>query len=379
MHFIDINDFLQKFKKKSSKYSLTYFYNNTNVKVGAKLTPLNTYIEKKKRNKDDIDYLYYSIKEKYDYLKRFYNTSLKIDPSMLTMKDKVPMENKKFNNNVEINYKNVIRNMHYEDILQNTSSGFVNIPSYMQVIVDLYENDIIDYKLLTPSALAYIKKGRLGSVFSSFYFRASIMSPYLVYSLNKSLLKGTKIFTPTLGWSSYCFGFLECDEVTDYVGTDVIPNVCKKTTEFAKQYEDKTVKIFCKPSEDLLENRKFMSKYKGYFDVIFFSPPYYKLELYKSDNQSTEKYNTYEKWLYYYWEQTMRLCYHVLEKGGRICYIISNYGTNNTGEQYNLIKDMSDVSRKFFSYKGKQPMYNKNVNVTKHKDTDEQILLFIKD
>ena len=139
---------------------------------------------------------------------------------------------------IEINYKNVIRNMHYEDILQNTSSGFVNIPSYMQVIVDLYENDIIDYKLLTPSALAYIKKGRLGSVFSSFYFRASIMSPYLVYSLNKSLLKGTKIFTPTLGWSSYCFGFLECDEVTDYVGTDVIPNVCKKTTEFAKKYED---------------------------------------------------------------------------------------------------------------------------------------------
>ena len=56
-------------------------------------------------------------------------------------------------------YKNVIRNMHYQDILQNTSSGFINIPTYMQVITDLYENDIIDYKLLTPSALAYIKKG----------------------------------------------------------------------------------------------------------------------------------------------------------------------------------------------------------------------------
>ena len=46
MHFIDIKYFLKKFKKKSSKYSLTYFYNNTNVKVGAKLTPLKTYIEK---------------------------------------------------------------------------------------------------------------------------------------------------------------------------------------------------------------------------------------------------------------------------------------------------------------------------------------------
>lgn len=379
MTFIDLDGFLQKFKKKSSKYTLSYFYKNTNVKVGNKLIPLNNYIEKKKRNKDDIDYLYVLIKDKYDYLKRFYNTSLKIEPSMLTMKDKAPMENKQFNNNIEINYKNVIRNMHNEDILQNTSSGFANTPTYMQVIVDLYEHDIIDYKLLTPSALAYIKKGRLGSVFSSFYFRASIMSPYLVYSLNKSLLKGTKIFTPTLGWSSYCFGFLECDEVTEYVGTDVIPSVCKKTIDFASNYEDKTIKIYCKPSEDLLENKNFMKKYKQHFNVIFFSPPYYKLELYNSNNQSTDKYNTYDKWLSLYWEQTMKLCYHVLERGGRICYIISDYGTNNTGEQFNLIKDMCDISRKYFSFKGKQTMYNKNVNVTKHKNTDEQILFFVKD
>ena len=39
----------------------------------------------------------------------------------------------------------------------------------------------------------------------------------------------------------------------------------------------------------------------------------------------------------------------------------------------------SNITRKFFSFKGKQPMYNKNVNVTKHKDTDEQIMFFIKD
>ena len=99
MHFIDLDGFLQKFKKKSSKYTLSYFYNNTNVKVGNKLIPLNNYIEKKKRNKDDINYLYILIKDKYDYLKRFYNTSLKVEPSMLTMKDKAPMENKNFNNN----------------------------------------------------------------------------------------------------------------------------------------------------------------------------------------------------------------------------------------------------------------------------------------
>jgi len=378
MHFLELEKFLKKFKSKNNKYTSQFFYDNSNVKIGNKIVPLNTYIEKKKRDKDDVSKIYESIIDKHSYLKRFYNTSLKIEPSYLTMKGKTPMKNNEFNNNIEINYKNVIRNMHYQDILQNTSSGFINIPTYMQVIVDLYENDIIDYKLLTPSALAYIKKGRLGSVFSSYYFRASIMSPYLVYSLNKSLLKGTKIFTPTLGWTSYCFGFLECDEVVEYVGTDVIPDVCNKTIEFAKRYDKKT-KIYCKPSEDLLKSKKFSTKYKEYFDVIFFSPPYYKLELYNSNNQSTDKYDTYQKWLDGYWEQTMKLCYHVLPRGGRMCYIISNYGTNNTGEQFNLIKDMNNITRKYFSFKGKQPMYNKNVNVTKHKDTDEQIMFFIKD
>ena len=76
------------------------------------------------------------------------------------------------------------RNMHYKDILQNTTSDFANNPSYLDVIEDLYIHNIIDYKLLTPSALHYMREGRLGSNYSSFYFRASIMNPYLVYSLN---------------------------------------------------------------------------------------------------------------------------------------------------------------------------------------------------
>jgi hypothetical protein len=89
-----------------------------------------------------------------------------------------------------------------------------------------------------------MKKGRLGSVFSSYYFRASIMNPYLVYSLNHSLLKGTKIFTPTLGWTSYCYGFLECPMVKEYVGTDVIKSVYDKTCKFIKEnYKEKQTDI----------------------------------------------------------------------------------------------------------------------------------------
>jgi hypothetical protein len=197
--------------------------------------------------------------------------------------------------------------------------------------------------------------------------------------LNHSVLKGTRIFTPTLGWTSYCYGFLECPSVIEYVGTDVIPSVCKTTAKFAKEHSpNTTVDIYCKPSEQLFKSKVFMDKYKNHFDVVFFSPPYYRLELYDGENQSTSKYDTYEKWLDKYWSATIQLCKHVLQPGGRLCYILSGYGSENTKENYNLLDDMNAITNKHFTFKGKQPMYNKNVHVTTHRETEEQIMLFVK-
>jgi hypothetical protein len=289
------------------------------------------------------------------------------------------MKNRHFDNNNESLCKNLIRNIHYKDILQNTKSGIENIPTFIDMLKDLYLKNIIDYKILTPSSLFYMKNGRLGSVFSSYYFRASILNPHLIYSLNHSFLKGTKIFTPTLGWSSYCYGFLECPHVLEYVGTDVIPQVCKKTKILASIVApEKTTTIYCKPSEDLFESSEFMNRYREHFDVVFFSPPYYKLEMYEGGEQSTQRYKTYEEWLAGYWEKTIQLCHHVLETRGKICYILSGYGSENTKEQYDLLSDMNNITKKYFKFHSQQPMYNKNVNVTKHRETGEQIMVFVK-
>jgi tRNA1(Val) A37 N6-methylase TrmN6 len=121
-----------------------------------------------------------------------------------------------------------------------------------------------------------------------------------------------------------------------------------------------------------------MDKYKNHFDVVFFSPPYYRLELYDGENQSTTKYDTYEKWLDKYWSATIQLCQHVLQPGGRLCYILSGYGSDNTKENYDLLDDMNTITKKYFTFKSKQPMYNKNVHVTAHRETSEQIMLFVK-
>ena len=376
--YVLLEDFLDIFDSNNKKDSFDNFIQKAQVKSGLRLVKLEDYMKSKNIKIEDIKMLHNLIQKRDEYLTRFYNMSLRVNEVKIHNVLK-PMKINELDNNKEPLYKNIIRSMHMMDILQNTKSGIENIPTYMDVLKDLYLKNIIDYKILTPSSLFYMKNGRLGSVFSSYYFRASIMNPYLVYSLNHKLLNGTKIFTPTLGWTSYCYGFLECPMVKEYVGTDVIKSVCDKTNRFAREHSpDKLIDIYCKPSEDLLKTSKFVDKYREHFDVVFFSPPYYRLELYEGKNQSTSKYKTYDDWLSKYWEQTIKLCDIVLEKGGRLCYIVSGYGSDKTSNNLNLVEDMNKITKKYFTYKRTLPMYNKNVNVTKHKETGEQIIIFTK-
>ena len=379
MKFLTLIEFLKIFEcSPADTQTLDQFINSAKVVVNAKTQDLKEYMKHKKIDRSSIELLYTNIQGRNAYLTRFYNTSLLVNDRNTTIDSNIePMKREHMNNNKAVLYKSVIRNMHFYDILQKTKSGFQNNPSYLDITYDLYTKNIIDYKILTPSAVYYMKIGRLGSVFSSFYFRASIMNPYLVYSLNKSILKGTKIFTPTLGWSSYLIGFLECPEVVEYVGTDVIPEVCKKTKHYAKHY-NADVNILCKPSEKLYHSKTFINKYREHFDVVFFSPPYYKLELYDSPDQSTNTYDTYNEWLHKYWEKTIMLSQLLLEKGGKICYIISDYGSINVKQKYDLVKDMNEITSKYFHFVSNQTMHNKNVNSTSHRETGERIIIFEK-
>jgi hypothetical protein len=375
---------LEKFKNifsRPQKANRTFndFFIHAKVKLGSRFFPLKDYAEKKNIEMENLRLLFEYIQNRNHYLERFYTLSLRVNNGSSRLRCMKPMKNGEMNNNAESLCKNIIRNIHWQDILQNTKSGIENIPTFIDVLQDLFLRDIIDYKIVTPSSLFYLKNGRLGSVFSSYYFRASIMNPYLVYSLNESVLKGTRIFTPTLGWSSYSYGFLESKKVLEYVGTDVIPSVCEKTKHMARIVSPgKTVDIYCKPSEDLYRSRQFLDTYREHFDVVFFSPPYYRLELYQGKMQSTEKYKSYQEWLDKYWEVTIQLCHHVLEKGGRLCYILSGYGSQNTKDKYDLLTDMNTITKKYFKLKSQQLMYNKNVHVTSHKETAEQIMIFIK-
>ena len=75
-------------------------------------------------DKESIEQLFHEIRNRKEYLTRFYNTSLLVDENNLHFYEKEPMNKANLNNNEDVQYKNLIRNLHYLDILQKTKSGF---------------------------------------------------------------------------------------------------------------------------------------------------------------------------------------------------------------------------------------------------------------
>tara|TARA_Y100000389_G_scaffold205134_1_gene263799 strand:- start:21903 stop:23048 length:1146 start_codon:yes stop_codon:yes gene_type:complete len=304
------------------------------------------------------------VTNKKDYLVNFYNNNLKI-PDDLSM-DNLELVS---NNNKHPKFKRLVRNLYYEDILSSTED--LKKRSYMNVIIDLFKYRIIDRNLLAPSVLKLLSEGKVGSLLSGMYFRASVMSPFLVYSISHILGSPKKVLTPCLGWSSYLIGFMENMALEQYVGIDVIKKVCRTSLQLAKEMRpDVVCQMYCRPSEDMYNDKAFMNRYKNNFDAVFFCPPYYQLELYHGSNQSTERYKSYDEWLRGYWISTVKLCYYCLRRGGQLCYIISGY-KNSSGKYLDLDADMNEVilDNKFVLMSS-IPM-GRNVKFTNH-DSNKQ-------
>jgi len=375
--YITLSEFLLFFSNKKP-ISITEYINNARVKVANNLTPLKKYIDEhtdKKNNIRDIQPLYNHIVNREEYLTRFYNTSLRV----IEIQPQPQLETA-LNNNNQPQMKNRIRNLFFKEILCDTKSGLANIPTFLDVLFDLYQypDSIIDYKLITPSANEYAKNGRIGSVFSSFYFRASIMNPALVHNVRIHFFPNAKrVLTPTMGWGSYLDGFSHMDaknRLDHYVGIDVIDSVCTKARTHTPLTigRPREIDIYKCPSE-LIETHypEFLKSYTGYFDAVFFSPPYYKMELYQSEDQSTTNYNSYDEWLSKYWEKTVEICKKCMNPyGGVFCYIVSPF------DNYNLPADLEKIAIKYFSLLHVVPIYNKNVNSTKHREPDDRLFVF---
>lgn len=367
------------------------------MKYTKKTVPLIILLKQGRVSEDDVKLLHMiCVQRNREYLENYYNKNLRVRDDHVT---ELGILTPEISTTLHPRAKNIVRNMYLREIMLDTTPVHRNTSLYLQVMMDLFKYHVIDYKLITPSVLSNLHKGLFPSMMSGLYFRASILNPFIAYSVASKVFAKRhpttpstsakkkpefRVMTPTLGWSSYMIGLFNLPQVTHYVGIDVIPSVCRTTKRIQKAFfPNRTVDIHCTPSESLNNDSKFLSMYRDSVDFIFFSPPYYELELYKGKYQSTNTYKNYEEWLEGYWDPTIELCYKCLKKDRYMCYIISNY--NHEGTSYNLRRDLNRRTKRVgtgdkdgFQLVKSIPLTKANVGFTKHRRYKEMIYVFKK-
>ena len=189
--------------------------------------------------------------------------------------------------------------------------------------------------------------------------RASIFNPCTYKEILNEVFSGETLFAPVMGWNSYQLGFYG-SKFTKFISTDVIPDVVDNAKLLHDEYvkfadeslwvnNDKDVDLYLCPSEQLEVKHDFVNKYHDSVDAVLFSPPYFDLEIYPSENQSIASYPDYQSWLNGYWEETVKLCVKVMKPGAKFGFVISNYTDKNKVKK-TISEDMRDVAAKHLAF-----------------------------
>lgn len=193
--------------------------------------------------------------------------------------------------------------------------------------------------------------------------RPSTFNPTTYKGILDSLFSGETLFAPVMGWNAYQLAFYS-SKFQKFIATDVIPDVVengqlldieykkycesKQHSVFSSMFEsdqnttDKQVELYLCPSEQLASKHGFDKKYQNQVDAVLFSPPYFDLEIYESQDQSVTNFPNYQDWLVGYWEQTVLLCKQVMKPGARFGFVISNY-RNAEKQMTTISEDMRAV------------------------------------
>ena len=259
-------------------------------------------------------------------------------------------------------YGRICKNINFEKFF-NTKKLYSNDFEYtFGLMKAMFEDFKLRNSLVGPAFFDHICKidGDYGQFWTDFMMgcnRASIFNPATYKGILEELLPGETLFAPVMGWNAYQLAFYS-SKYKHFVATDVIPEVVdngKKLHAEWTAYKDrslfeipgKTVKLYCCPSELLGKDTDFVAMYQNQVDAVLFSPPYYDLEIYDSEDQSFTNYPDYQDWLLNYWEATVIIAKQVLKPGGRFAFVISNY-RNKAKEEVTISQDMRDVVETYF-------------------------------
>jgi hypothetical protein len=364
------------------------------VKKGkTKSSPLikNPETDKRYQNKERIvDYFYeIIIANRHRYLTYFYQAYFEFkDPRTLDWSDKheiltYPAE---FTPHPVISLqkndasRRLIRNLFYLELLHETkvTNTVKSHVSFWESLINMYNKLQLEDRFFAPSSIDLFLKDKgtenerkpgsgginynnLFYLFQAYQPKASIFNPYSICWIIRNVLSQRRLgssapkrlFTPVLSWGSYIPAFMHSD-YEEYVGVDVMHTVCQKSDFLAKYYQSfggefnkKTVKIRCCPSESLVNDTEFLKQYTGYFDTVLLCPPYFDMEIYSEGEQSIKSYPDYGDWLDKYWRQTVNVCFQVLASGGIFAMIANDYNSL-TGEVRRITEDFDRIAREKF-------------------------------
>ena len=274
------------------------------------------------------------------------------------------LDNDVFAGRTNSKYGKICKNINFVNFY-NTKKLYTNDSEYTFGLMRvMFEDFKVRNSLVGPAFFDHICKynGDSSQFWLDFMIgsnRASIFNPATYKGILDEVFTGDTLFAPVMGWNSYQIAFYN-SKFKNFIATDVIPDVVDNGnllhTEY-KNYQDKslfvqdekTVDLYLCPSEKLDQRHKFVEKYKDSVDAVLFSPPYFDLELYPSDDQSFDSFPDYQSWLTGYWEETVKLCAKVMKPGAKFGFVISNY-VNRKKEIMTISEDMRDVVAKHLAF-----------------------------
>jgi hypothetical protein len=274
------------------------------------------------------------------------------------------LDNDVFAGRTNSKYGKICKNINFVNFY-NTKKLYTNDSEYTFGLMRvMFEDFRVRNSLVGPAFFDHICKynGDSSQFWLDFMIganRASIFNPATYKGILDEVFTGDTLFAPVMGWNSYQIAFYN-SKFKNFIATDVIPDVVTNGnllhTEY-KNYQDKslfvqdekTVDLYLCPSEKLDQRHKFVEKYKDSVDAVLFSPPYFDLELYPSDDQSFNSFPDYQSWLTGYWEETVKLCAKVMKPGAKFGFVISNY-VNRKKEIMTISEDMRDVVAKHLDF-----------------------------
>lgn len=283
------------------------------------------------------------------------------------------LDDKVFAGRTDAKYGKICKNINFQNYY-NTKKWYSNDSEYvfglLKVMVEQFR---LRNSLVGPAFFDQIcnYNGDSGDFWRAFMMganRPSTFNPATYKGILDSLFTGETLFAPVMGWNAYQTAFYS-SKFTKFVATDVIPDVVDNGTLLHTEYTrykqaesassfnnlfevettDKEVDLYLCPSEQLVARHGFDIKYKEQVDAVLFSPPYFDLEIYNSDDQSFTNFPNYEDWLKGYWEETVKLCKTVMKPGARFGFVISNY-RNSEKVMTTISQDMRDVVMKHLTF-----------------------------